>query len=224
MGVLVISVVSTGFRAPTKRICLASVAAQEGVQGGFEHIYVEASEQTPPKPASQNLYEAINALPPENIVVWLDGDDLLYSTGSLAWVEKLYEPLLYASEALVTYGQFICLDGQPGFAAPYPPGANVRTHPWLATHLKTFQAGLFQQLKAEDLQLDGQWVHRAVDLAIMLPLLEMAGPDRVRFNPEVLCVYNSDASFEAGARQSDLDEERIYVARVRAKKSYERLP
>ena len=42
-----VTVLSTGFRAPTARICRASVAAQRGVQ--VEHRYVEASEQSPPR-------------------------------------------------------------------------------------------------------------------------------------------------------------------------------
>lgn len=215
-----ITVVSTGLRAPTAHLCRASVAAQVGV--GVEHIYVEASEQDPPRTVSQNLYDAVQGLPAERVVVWLDGDDWLAHENVLSKVEDLYanRPSL-----LLTDGSFVDSDGTvPTWLGAYPPDADVREYRWLATHLRTFRAGLFQRLAPEDLQLDGEWLSLGVDQAVMLPMLEMAGLDRAYFCPEPLVVYHAGSSWEARARPADLEREAEVVARVRAKARKVRMP
>ena len=231
---MTITVISTGFRAPTAHLCRASVAAQVGV--AVDHIYIEASEQDPPRTVSQNLYEAIAPLPPDRICVWLDGDDLLAHPNVLADVMAMYGARAVRNsvgivgwtkeenDILLTHGSFITSDGDPSpWQGAYPPGADVREHRWLASHLRTFRAGLFQRLTPEDLQLDGEWLSLAVDQAVMLPMLEMAGLDRVHFCAETLCVYNVGTSWGAHARPEALAREAEAVARVRAKARKERI-
>ena len=213
-----ITVVSTGCGSPTKRICKSSVAAQLDVD--FEHIYVEAADQHPRKTVAQNVYEAVAKLPAHRTVAWVDGDDWLSHPLALAHVRKIYE---VHPEAWVVYGQFMTSSGQKGFAAPYP-SADFRREPWLATHLKTFKAGLLQRVRPEDLQLDGVWLDRAVDIAIMLPMLEMAGPQRILFNAQVLYIYHDTASFEANASPEEIAREKEMERRVRAKTPYEEIP
>ena len=213
-----ITVVSTGCAAATKRICLASVAVQ--VDADFEHLYVEAADQHPRKTVAQNVYETVATLPPDRTVAWVDGDDWLTDPDALAHVERVYQA---NPHALIVYGQYITSGGKRGFAAPYP-NDDFRREPWLATHLKTFKAGLLQRVRPEDLKLDGQWVDRAVDIAIMLPMLEMAGLWRVVFNPQIVYVYHTDTSFEAGAGPRELEREKAMEARIRAKPRYTQLP
>ena len=207
-----VTVVSTGLFAPTKAICLASVAAQRGV--AVDHVYIEAGEQAERLTVSENLFRAIHALPPERIVAWIDGDDWLAHPMALARAAKEHE-----SGAWVTYGQFMYADGAPGFAAPYA-GTEVREQAWKATHLKTFRAGLFQRIDVDDLQLDGEWVSLAVDMAIMFPMLEMAGPGRARFISDVLYVYNFRSSFQANANPRERARELECDRRIRAKRPY----
>ena len=212
-------VVSTGFNPPTGHLCVASVAAQVGVI--CEHIIVNAAEQPEPKTASQNLYEAIQGLPPDDVCAWIDGDDWLAMPDALVRVAKWYAD---DSDLLLTYGSFVTSDGDPAtWQGAYPPGADVRAHPWLASHLRTFRAGLFQRLTPEDLQLDGEWLSLGVDQAVMLPMLEMAGHTRRHFCPVPLVVYNVGSSWGAPARPADLDREAEVVARVRAKARKERI-
>jgi hypothetical protein len=88
--------------------------------------------------------------------------------------------------------------------------------------LKTFRAGLFQLLTPEDLQLDSEWLSLAVDVAVMIPMMELAQPDRVLFCEEVLCVYHLPSSFEASASPESRVREKMTEARVRAKARKER--
>lgn len=136
-----------------------------------------------------NLFTAVAQLPPETIVVWLDGDDRLCRDDALEIVARAYED----PDVWMTFGQFRWDTGKTGFAAEYPPEVIAdnayRCAPWLATILRTFRAGLFQQLTESDLKRpDGTWNEHACDQCVMLPLLELAG-GRHRFIPEVLAEY-----------------------------------
>ena len=63
----------------------------------------------------------------------------------------------------------------------------------------------------------------AHDQAIMLPLLEMAGPKHIRFVPDILVIYNYANSLEHNGSHDDAREE-IAIARwLRAKTPKERL-
>lgn len=225
---MTITVVSTGRSAPTKDLCLASVRMQLG--GPYRHIYVESA---PDVTVLENVYKAVHDLPPSEIVCWLDGDDYLFACHSLMTVARIY---LQNPECLLTYGQFVDDKGRPGFAAPYTT-TDYRSAPWLATHLKTFRAGLFQQIRVEDLMYsdlpctipphpdsEPRWIPMASDQAVMIPMLEMAGPHRIYFNREPLVVYNQSNSHWANADDAGRKEEADWAQRIRAKRRYERLP
>ncbi|MDY7095969.1 MAG: hypothetical protein SX243_23590, partial [Acidobacteriota bacterium] len=68
-----------------------------------------------------------------------------------------------------------------------------RQHPWVASHPRTFRYGLFRQL-AKDRRLGAQ-IQRyrcATDLALFLPILELAG-ERSAFCADTTYVYNTRA-------------------------------
>ncbi len=197
--------VSTGLNAPTKRLCLASVKAQTVTCG---HIYVESD---PNVTVTQNWYETIAKLHPNTIVALLDGDDWLAH-------ERVAEIVIKAHEAgaLVTYGSYITSDGEKGICAPHMRG-DYRRESWRASHLKTFRAGLFHKLAQEDLQVDGRWLDVAADVAAMIPLMEMAGHERVMFCSEILYVYHRPSSYEINTDQRGRMYEKERHAAVLAK-------
>ena len=210
-----IVVVSTGLNAPTKQRCLRSVREQTLPA---EHRYVEAGDQATPAGALQNRAEVVAHLDPQDVVVALDGDDWLAHPNVLSVVSRLYDD----HECWLTYGSFRYADGRPGFAAPvtWPP----RRNEWTSSHLMTFRAGLFQRLDDKDLRYpDGTWRKLAGDQAMMLPMLELAGAERSRFVPEVLCVYNYATSFEHTAGADGLAAERQAAAEIRALTPRDRL-
>ena len=97
------------------------------------------------------------------------------NAGALAIVAEHFE-----AGAWVTYGSFVFADGRPGSpSSAYEPAEDIRAAIWKATHLKCFRAELFRAIDHDDLCLpSGEWLPHARDLAIMFPLLELAGPAR----------------------------------------------
>ena len=206
-------VVSTGFAAPSADTCRASVRSQR-VAFPVEHRYVEASTQRPARNVITNVLEAVGSVSPSEIVVWLDGDDWLAAPDVLQYVADTHE-----HGAWVTWGSFEFADGRPGFAADLDWSRPVRQQPWVTTHLKTFRAGLLHRMRDEDLHWpDGTaapW-----DMLVMFAAIEMAGPDRCRFCPTVLSIYNFANSYEFRHGPS---EERRIEGLIRSRAPYTRV-
>lgn len=142
------------------------------------------------EPILSKMYRYVGMLPPDEVVIWLDGDDWL-----MPWACEVVNATYSRHNPWLTYGQFVWSDGRPGFAyqsiaiegKPWKP----RRLPWFATHLKTFRAGLFQQIKREDLMNGGDWLE-PTDMAVMFPMLEMAGFRRSLFIPNILMTYTGN--------------------------------
>ena len=209
-----ITVISTGYRTDSGP-CAESVREQSVVA---THAWIDASSQTPVKTCPENLLRLVQDLPPDSIVAWVDLDDRLARKDALHIAEWHHN-----QGAWVTYGSFAYADGRKGFASPYRVGESFRTSAWRATHLKTFRAGLLQRVKPEHFKWGGMWINRAVDMAVMMPVLEMAGHDRVKFIPDVLLEYNFGASFEFNASPQELTREKMIDQYVRGLPAYERL-
>lgn len=142
--------------------------------------------------ALANLYHVIHQCAPTDIIVTLDGDDRLAGDDVLAHLRNAYSD----SEIWMTYGNFVS----------DPPGKNLtrcepipkriikknayRKYKWVSSHLRTFYAKLFQQIKKEDLLWKGQFFPTTWDLAIMFPMLEMASKNHFLFISKVLYIYN----------------------------------
>ena len=199
-----IHVFSTGFMAATKELCLASVARQRCL-AEVEHIYVEASQQSPLMGPMANLWYFLRREDPRTIVALLDGDDELARDDALQIVAEAYRD----PDVWMTYGSLVSTDGTkltPDYRTAVPDVGDVRG-PECVSHLKTFYAGLAQHLDpAQDLRRpDGTWRDVFRDGALMYPLLELAGPKHRRFIPEVLVVYHDEAS---EARRASTEEKR----------------
>jgi len=182
----------------------------------------------------ENCWNIWKTLPDDEVIVWLDGDDWLAHDEALAVLAKVYES---PAEPWVTYGSFMLIDGEVGFAGPYHPGEEPRNSPWRATHLKTFRAGLVKRLIRDSafrsepitnvvprclLRPDGSWVEHATDKAVMYPLLEMAGEHQA-FVSQILCVYNYHASCATRERSAELDVELAEVTRLQGLPRFDRL-
>jgi hypothetical protein len=145
--------------------------------------------------ALYNINEAIkNYCGADEIIVCLDGDDKLTCTDALSFINIEYQQ----HDCWVMYGQYIDSEGENGISAPFSSPKNLAglRLGWRTSHLKTFRAGLFSQIALEDRELEcfkdlqGNWFKSATDAAIMFPLIEMAGFEKVLFNDKVLYQYN----------------------------------
>lgn len=180
--------------------------------------YIENREN---QGALYNIYHAIHSCLDYEIVLLVDGDDWLKHPDVLSRVNEEYKN----ENIWLTYGQFEWFPvGNEGFCVPYPEDAikynKFREAVWVSTHLRTFYAKLFKQVKKKDLLYKGIFFKVAWDLAMIYPMLEMA-QERHSCIPDILYVYNN---------QNPLNDSKLYAeeqllvdAIVRKKDRYFRL-
>ena len=142
-----------------------------------------------------NLHRGIvdNGLRPDDVVCVMDGDDYLTRPDALEVVARLYE----SRDCLLTYGQYETKDTTRGHCQAYSREQfnNLRGFGFVASHLKTFRYSLYLEAMRQDPNCEryrdesGRFMEMAWDVALMTPLLEIAGFERVAFNPEVVYHY-----------------------------------
>lgn len=144
--------------------------------------------------AMENFYRAITPLPGNKVVVCLDGDDRLAHKNVLKKLAKVYSK----KKVWMTYGSYKTEPeefSRQCLCNKYPKGIiktrGFRGYPeWMASHLKTYYAKLFQNIKKEDFLYQDKFFEVTSDLAFMFPMLEMASKGHIRFIKETLYVYN----------------------------------
>lgn len=143
-----------------------------------------------------NVYRAAWLCYPTEVIVDLDGDDRLAHSEVFSLLNEIYSD----DSVWLTYGDWIYNPSQEiGGALEVPLEVIDRNefrsfHRGGTTPLRTFYAGLFQQIKREDLLYEGKFLQTASDLAFMFPMLEMAGR-HTKFIPDILYVYNNETPF-----------------------------
>ena len=142
--------------------------------------------------AMENLYNAIHTADPHSVVVTLDGDDFLADKDVFQTVVDTYAD----PEVWITYGSY-CYEpgGRRGVCAPIPEEVlakvSIRRYPnWITSHLRTFRARLFHLIQKKDLMVKKKFFEIAYDVAIMMPMLEMASPNHIRYIDRILYLYN----------------------------------
>lgn len=176
--------------------------------------------------ALANHYKAVHEYCFDNeIVVCVDGDDWLSNEHVLSTVEYYYA----TQDVWLTHGSLMeyHLDqrnGTIGWSIPVPDSI-IKSNDFRSyrcpTHLKTFYAWLFKQIKKEDLMDNGSFFPVTGDQAIMFPMLEMAG-ERHAFIPEILYIYN--LTNPIGDSIVATEKQRSFEHYIRNKKKYDRLP
>ena len=126
--------------------------------------------------------------PSKTIDILIDGDDYLYSCDVLSIIYEKY----LETNCLITYGSHLSSKGVQGKKYPWLiRNFNLyRKYFWYASHLRTFRHDLWLSVNPNDLlNKNNQYFTVAWDLAIMFPMLEMAG-NRQEFMKDLLYVYN----------------------------------
>lgn len=173
--------------------------------------------------ALANLYRAIHSCLGEEIVLLVDGDDCLAHEEVLSTLNAVYtDPSVW-----MTYGNYLdypSFTQDPIICKPIPRNVikrnTFRKKEWMSSHLRTFYASLFQAIKLIDLFYKGRCFPIGGDLALMFPMLEMAGT-HARYLPDILYLYN---------RTNPLNDHKINFAfqqecaqTIRSRKPYQRL-
>ena len=146
-----------------------------------------------------NFFKASSLLNPQDddVLIMLDADDWLAGPNVLTTVKEYYD---LNQDLLVTHGSWVAFP-RPNVTNNLPYSEQdfmigVRKVMWRASHLKTFKYKVWKHIKEEDLKdAEGKFYTVSGDLALMYPMLEMAGYSRVQFIPEVLHVYNQESPF-----------------------------
>lgn len=141
------------------------------------------------KGSLSNYYHAIMSCHDDEIIVAVDGDDWLSSTQVLKKLNVIY--LKY--NVWLTHGTLIEYpQGNATWSEPIPKRIinrnKFRTYK-CPSHLRTFYAWLFKKIKKSDLLYEGEFWKMTGDMAMMYPMIEMAGP-RHFFIKDILYVYN----------------------------------
>jgi len=144
--------------------------------------------------ALANIYNAAHTCMDHEIIILLDGDDYLAHEEVLNTLNKTYaDPSTW-----ITYGNYLDYPSykqNPVFCKKLPSkivkNHSFRKAPWIFSHLRTFYTGLFKQIKVEDLFYRGRFYSMGSDLALMLPMLEMAS-SHVKFIEDTLYLYNRE--------------------------------
>lgn len=144
--------------------------------------------------ALPNIHQAIlRANPnPDDIICLLDGDDHLIGNDVMKLVNEMYQ-----DNTLLTFGQYQYSNGNIGHCRPYQEEEfnRLREGSYWASHLKTFKYKLYLEMMNQDPELScyknkkSKYFTMTSDIALMTPLMEIAGFERVKFNPKPVYMY-----------------------------------
>ncbi len=144
-----------------------------------------------PKGHLASLYDAIYSCEDHEIVLLVDGNDFLAHENVLSKLRKVYSK----PSTWMTYGNFLDYPSYrqiPVKCKQIPKNIvfnnSFRSHEIHDMYLKTFYAGLFKQIKQEDLLFKGKFISADASLGYLLPLLEMSGK-HASFINEVLYLH-----------------------------------
>lgn len=123
-----------------------------------------------------------------DVIIEIDGDDWLPDANTLQRIHDVYQD----DNVWITNGSFIYNNGSKGFSKKQDI-KNLRTSSFTASHMRTWRAFLWRNIKEQDLKDEnGVYWKVAGDLAFMFPMLEMSGEEHYRFLDEINYVYNGD--------------------------------
>lgn len=145
--------------------------------------------------------KAIEILNPQknDIIICVDGDDELFDKNVLKKLNYYYQN----ENLLITFGNYIKKylnkeDKNKYIKFKINELNNIilkktfrKIKSFKFSHLKTFKFKLYDKINKKDLKINGEFVRSSTDIAIMLPMLEMAGKN-IKFIDEKLYKYTFD--------------------------------
>ena len=165
----------------------------------------------------------LNLINPEDIIVEVDADDWLLHPFVFDYLNQAYQD----PNVWMTYGHYIEYpSGNTGghFHMHLPDRGNIRELPFAYSHLKTYKSWLFDKVPQEYLinPETGKYWNITADFAMCMPMVEMAGKDRIIRFDQPIYVYNSgdDSGSESKSR---LEEQKRVESLIRNLKPLQRL-
>jgi len=130
-----------------------TLAAAREAAGQDPRIIIQRNEMRKYLLANTAAAIALARPDPEDVVVWLDGDDALSGADVFDRLKQAYE-----QGAWLTYGSYAGSDGARGVECRAYPGWVARANAyrwtdWRASHLKTFKVWLWRKIQPADLTI-----------------------------------------------------------------------
>jgi hypothetical protein len=197
----------TPYKGPEEWLkeCVHSVKIQ--TLSSVHHVIIDHDN----KGACRNHFEALQKIDPSpnNIIIHLDGDDKFINHRALEVIKQAYlNPSIW-----VTYGNYVSRQGsvcRPLVQEPFR--ASMLTKGWRWSHPRTFRASLIPHLKESDMKdFQGNWLSSAADVAIFLPMLELAGNNRIKFIDEDLIYYRIHQNNDHASQEKLHDQMRCVI-------------
>lgn len=154
----------------------------------------------------------------DDIIVEVDGDDWLPDSSVLKRIYNVYSD----KNIWIANGTFRYSNGQSGFSSPQSNFDNIRQSRFTASHIRTWKAFLWRNIKPEDLK-DENGIYWKVtgDLSFMFPMLEMSGQEHYKFMSEINYIYNEENPIND--HKVDLTLVNDIAIKIRNMKPYKRL-
>ena len=165
-----------------------------------------------------------------DILVFLDGDDMFYCENVLSYLNAIYNQ----TNCWMTYGGMVVWNGCDNIIEPFPQNSEIppqvisqkayRKDIWRTSHLKTMKGFLWKAFDKKDLIPNDKAMVGPDDLAIMFAMLEMCPPEKVYRVTEPLYLYNHSRENQQSRAFKDQKETGIdYEVMVRTRKPYDTL-
>lgn len=164
----------------------------------------------------------------EDVIVLVDGDDTLYDNNVLSYLNNIYSN----NDILITYGNYSERRGNKILKTPMKNCKDFdlkkliknksfrNEHNFNPSHLKTFKYKLFKKIKKEDFKIDNKIISSSTDLAMMIPMLEMAG-DKIMCINKLLYIYTVDHPNSMHNNGPKMLEQTNNNTKIRRKKKYD---
>ena len=172
--------------------------------------------------------EKFTTISDNDIVVFLDGDDMFYCENVLSYINEIYKK----TNCWMTYGGMVVWKGGDEIVEPYPQNSEIprevkdkkayRQDIWRTSHLKTMRGFVWKQIDKSDLMPNGKAMVGPDDLAIMFSALEMCPPQKVYRVTDPLYLYNHTPQNQGSRAFTDAKKSCIdYESIVRNRKPYD---
>lgn len=176
--------------------------------------------------ALENIYRGIHSCPDDVIIALIDGDDWLAHPNVFREINQIYSK----KNVWLTHGSFT---EYPSFhsssksnwawSTPIPTNIiqrNLFRNYFVPAHLRTFYAALFKKIDIKDLLYKDNFLATTGDVAIMIPMIEMAG-ERHHFMRKINYIYNTSNALNDRKIKPKLQEQLVHF--IRKKQRYTRI-
>lgn len=152
------------------------------------------------------------------VLIEVDGDDYLPDANVFKRINDLYTD----QNIWIANGSFRYHNGPIGFSSKQTNFNSLRTSNFTASHIRTWRAFLWRNIKEEDLKDEnGNYWQWSGDLCFMFPMLEMAGEEHYSFMTDINYVYNAENPINE--HKVDMSMVTNHAVRIRNKEPYKRL-